>query len=60
MFLSTHASTLTNFTYLEKGYRFLTKSKGCRDVCLVMKKSTTGPQCTQTRGVTQNGNRLTS
>ena len=30
--------------------RFLTKSKGCRDVCLVMKKSTTGPQCTQTSG----------
>ena len=33
-----------------KWKRFLTKSKGCRDVCLVMKKSSTGPQCTQTRG----------
>ena len=32
-----------------KWKRFLMKSKGCRDVCLVMKKSTTGPQCIQTR-----------
>ena len=51
MFLSTHASTLIKF-YLSwkkkqtsKWKRFLTKSKGCKDVCLVMKKSTTGPQC---------------
>ena len=51
------ASRATNFTYYEKEYkqangnkRFLTKSKGCRDVCLAMKKSTTGQQCTQTRG----------
>ena len=58
MFLSTHVlSTLIKFILImKKGYkqvnekRFLTKSKGCRDVCLVMKKSTTGPQCTQTRG----------
>ena len=26
------------------------RSKGCRDVCLAMKKSATGQQCTQTRG----------
>ena len=26
------------------------QTRRIRDVCLVMKKSTTGPQCTQTRG----------
>ena len=46
----------TNFTYrgtMKKGYKQVNKIKGCRDVCLVMKKSTTGPQCTQTRGNTE-------
>ena len=46
------ARRATNFTYYEKKIqikqRFLTKSKGCRDVCLAMKKSATGQQCTQT------------
>ena len=36
--------------------RFVTKSKGCRDACLAMKNSITGPQCTPTRVTVQNGN----
>ena len=44
------ARRATNFIYYEKGYKQVNEKKKSRDVCLAMKKSTTGQQCTQTRG----------